>query len=55
MTAFVRRLARPVLRLAVGSLPLVVLTLSAAPGSCPAGSCNDDLSAPSTAAVVSLP
>ena len=55
MTAFVQRLARPVFRLAIASLPLVVLILSAAP-MCGNGGClGDDLSAPPPAIVVSLP
>ena len=55
MTALLHRLARPALRLAVAGLPLVVLIFSAAPGSCPSGGCSDDLSAPATTLVETLP
>jgi hypothetical protein len=36
-------------------LPALILILSAAPGSCPGGSCADDLSAPATTLVETLP
>ena len=55
MTAFLQRLARPALRLAVASLPLVVLILSAAPSGCSGQCSGDDLSAPPPAIVLSLP
>ena len=55
MTAFVQRLARPALTLAVASLPLVVLILTAAPGSCPGGGCSDDLMPPTASVVEVLP
>ena len=54
MTAFLERLVRPALRLAVASLPLVVLILSAAPSGCGNECLGNDLSAPS-AVVVILP